>query len=224
MKWLSNSTDIYQAFIDKIKMVLVLFPLVMISIQCYCQTDSILVKLISSSNSKRELIRKGRDQIVICLRKNNIREAKLIRDYLLSDVEDSLYVAFNSGIYPLVLYWMHDYEGLIDYFVHFDSLLVVNKNKIKPNDSGLYLELAWSLPEAAKFFFRSIEKSKLSREYKEVLILDLHKRAMEVDGGDYELKNYSARVKGFKKKYPNSRLKEYVEKHILHGNSWDKLE
>ena len=89
---------------------------------------------------------------------------------------------------------MHDYIELIEYFIHFDSLAEVNKHKIKPDDSELYLNLAWSLPEAAKTIFNSIKQSNLSHEYKEVLILDLHKRAMEVDAGDYVLNDYNKRV------------------------------
>lgn len=116
---------------------------------------------------------------------------------------------------------MKDYNELINYYLRFDSLKIVNKDKIKPNDTELYMILSWSLPEAAKYMFNSINESDLSDEYKEVLILDLHKRAMEVDTGDYVLDNYNKRVKMFKKKYPESKLKDYVRKHILHGNSWD---
>jgi hypothetical protein len=83
------------------------------------------------------------------------------------------------------------------------------------------LNLSWSLPEVAKSFFNSISESDLSNEDKEVLILDLHKRAMEIDGGDYELNNYNQRVAGFGKNYPESKLKNYVEKHIKPGHSWD---
>ena len=221
MKWLYESAYIFNIFVNKIKITFSIILLIISPIQSFCQADSILNKIINSSHSKLELIKKGSDQILYCLSIKDIPGATQIRDYMLSDVEDSLYVAFDSYNYPLILYRMQDYDDLIKYYLHFDSLEVLNKHKIKPNDSELYLNLAWSLPEVAKYMFKSIKKSNLSREYKEVLILDLHKRTMEVDGGDYILRNYYERVTQFKNKYPNSRLKDYVEKHIQHGNSWD---
>jgi hypothetical protein len=180
-----------------------------------------LNELKCSNLPKPELINTGTDYILDCFSNSDMPGAMLIIDYMLSDIEDSMYVAFDSYNYRLLLYWMQEYNELISYFIRFDSLNNVNKDKIKPDDAGLYLDLAWSLPGAAKFMFDSINESALCDEYKEVLILDLHKRAMEVDGGAYELKDYLKRVKKFKKTYPESNLKEYVEKYIMHGNSWD---
>ncbi|MCJ7447720.1 MAG: hypothetical protein MUO72_08505 [Bacteroidales bacterium] len=171
-------------------------------------------EIISSSNSKSEVIRKGSEQILNRMRISDINGAKQIKDYLISNVEDSVYVVFDSFNYALILYWIQDYDGLIDYFLHFDSLEVVNREKIKPENYELYLELAWSLPEAFKFLIQPINNSSLTKEYKEVLILYLYKKASEVDEVDYKMKGYNNRVNQFRFKYPNSRLIKFVKDQI----------
>ena len=112
------------------------------------------------------------------------------------------------------MYWIQDYDELINFFLHFDSLEVVNREKIKPENYELYLELAWSLPEAFKFLIQPINNSSLTKEYKEVLILYLYKKASEVDEVDYKMKGYNNRVNQFIFKYPNSRLKKFVKDQI----------
>ena len=156
---------------------------------------------------------------------HDIDGAKKIINFLFDEVEDSVYAAFDSYNYALILYWMPDYEELIKFYLHFDSLQTVRKDKIKPRNLDLYMNLAWNLPEVASSMFRSISKSSLSHEYKEVLILDLYKWAEEVDGGDYIMKDYDKRLNQFKRKYPESRLKDFVEKHIKYGHfSWENLD
>jgi hypothetical protein len=56
---------------------------------------------------------------------------------MLNYIEDSVYAALDSFNSPLLLYSMHDYEELIKYSLHFDSLEKVNKHKIQPDDTGL---------------------------------------------------------------------------------------
>jgi len=200
---------------------LILWP-VLIPVPVSCQGDSVMAALIQSGLSKPEIIKKGTDEILKSMSDENMARARQIIDYMLSDVEDSLYAAFDLYNYRLILYWMHDYERLIGLFLNFDSLAANSRHKIKPGDSELYMSLAWSLPEAAKPMFSLINKTGLGDDCKEALILDLHKRAMEVDGGDYYLNDYSKRVSRFSKNFPESRLKKYVKKHIGRLNSWDE--
>ena len=221
MKYLYKPARLNNLYVNSIKMALI-SSLLLCPIQSFCQADSLVNEKSNSSRSKPELIKQGTDKIFECLCNNDVQGATRMIDYMLTNVEDSLYAAFDSYNFPLILYWMKDYDRLIDYFMQFDLLAEENKHKIKPNNTELYLNLAWSLPEIARRWYNYIYSSDLSHEYKEVLILDLHKRAMEVDSGDYMLKNYHKRIIRFKKKYPKSRLKDYVEKHILHGNSWDQ--
>ena len=222
MKWLLKPAYLNNIYVNSIKLALI-SSLLLFPIRGICQTVCSVNDNTDSSRSKPELIKQGTDEILDCLCNKDIQGATRMIDYMLTHVEDSIYAAFDSYNYPLILYWMKDYKRLIDYFIQFDSLAVANKHKIKPNNTELYVNLSWSLPEVAKHWYNYIYSSTLRDEYKEVLILDLHKRAMEIDGGDYMLKNYSKRVIRFKKKYPKSKLKDYVKKHILHGNSWDQV-
>jgi hypothetical protein len=198
----------------QLRIYLFIFSLAIFPICLYSQVDSIMKEIISSSNSKSEVIKKGSEQILNRMRIRDIKGAKQIKDYLISNVEDSVYVVFDSFNYPLILYWIQDYDGLIDYFLHFDSLEVVNREKIEPKNYDLYLELSWSLPEAFKFLIQPINNSSLTKEYKEVLILYLYKKASEVDEVDYKMKGYNNRVNQFIFRYPNSRLKKFVKDQI----------
>ena len=91
---------------------------------------------------------------------------------------------------------------------------MIRKDKIKLRNLVLYMNPSWSMPEAVGRMFRSISASSMGDEYKEVLILDLHKWAEEVDSGDYMIKNYDKRLNRFKNKYPESKLKDFVDQHI----------
>ena len=189
------------------------------------QADSIINALRVSRYTKPDIIKKGTEQVLNRVSARDKNGAKQIINFLLSEIEDSVYAAFDSYNYALILYWMSDYEELIKFYVRFDSLQAVREHKIKPSNLNLYLNLAWSLPEAASRMFKSIKASGLKDEYKEVLILDLHKWAEEVDSGDYLIKNYPQRINQFKYKYPESRLKDFVEKHVKPGHfHWEKLD
>jgi len=203
----------------------ILMCLISFNIPSHGQADSIINALRVSSYTKPDIIKEGTEQILNRIGTSDKNGAKQIINYLLYEVEDSVYAAFDSFNYALIMYWMHDYEDLIEFYLHFDSLQVARKHKVKPKNLELYLNLSWSLPEVASKMFNSIKASSLKDEYKEVLILDLHKWAEEIDMGDYLIKNYNKRLNQFKHKYPESKLKGFVEKYVKPGHfHWEKLE
>ena len=204
---------------------IIIILLLSINLPSLGQADSIINSLRLSGKTKPEIIKIATEQALDRLSDRDKTGTKQIIDYLLTEVEDSVYAAFDSFNYALILYWMHDYEGLIDFYLCFDSLRTARENKVKPRNLDLYMNLAWSLPEVAGRWFKSISASGLNEEYQEVLILDLHKWAEEVDAGDYMIKNYSKRLDRFKKKYPESRLIGFVENYVKPGHfHWEKMD
>jgi hypothetical protein len=181
----------------------------------FSQVDSIMTEIINSDYPKPELIKKFSQLILYGIRIRDYEEAKKVKDYLISDVEDSNYVAIDEFNYPLILYWIHDYNGLLDYFRHFDSLQIANSGKIKPNNLDLYLELAWSIPEAGAFMIDSINKSDLKNEFKEVLKLSLYRLMIDVD---YEMsyRELNFRASRFMFTHPGSEFNEYVRSQVKH--------
>jgi hypothetical protein len=193
-----------------IKSFILIILLCYLSLISFSQTDSILKILTTSGYSIPQILSKGSEQILARLEKKDRSGAKQIKDYLNSCVKNTNYVAFDTFNLPLIHYWIRDYEGLIEYFLHYDSITLADKGKIYPQNTGLYLELAWSIPEAVKPFTKLINQSGLKEEFKEVLILYLNKLAIEVD---YDT-DLHRQVQKFLKRYPKSSLKKFVLEHI----------
>lgn len=160
----------------------------------FSQVDSIMTEIINSNYTKPELINECNRLILYGIRTRDYEGTKKVKDYLISDVEDSIYVAFEESVYTLILYWIRDYEGILEYFRNFDSLKTADRGKIKPDNYILYMELGRDIYTTGAMIIDSINKSNLKNEYKEVLILSLYRQIMDFnwEGAvtDYEMTSH----------------------------------
>ena len=184
---------------------------------CIAQEDSTIAEILKSDCSTPELIAKCNELILEKIFYRDYEGAKRIKDFMISCVKDSEYVPFDEYMYPLVLYWIRDYEGLFEYFVDFDSLNKVIEKKIKPGFSEFQFSLVWSIPEEGERILDSIKKSDINSPQKKVLKLGLYRQMVDVDYG-MSFRQLNFRTNKYIITHPWSEYNVYLKEKVRYNN------
>jgi hypothetical protein len=189
--------------------------IVLIPICSFGQNDTIRNEILNNSDSKSEIISKGRRLLLDKFIEGDIQKVKEIKDYLINDVENADYVAFYPIEYWLLLYWTQEYDELTESITGFDSFKSDTFEKsIKPQDDFLF-EKVRSKTRDSKFILQIfIEDSDLEDVDKAFLSMNLNNLIADNDYRDITQDTLNILADNFLLKYPNSIYENYTRNYI----------
>ena len=104
-------------------MIKTLFSLTLIlaSTSLFGQNDSLKNEILDYSNTKTELISKGRTLLLDKFLEGDYSKVKEIKNYLINDVENDDYLVLYPAEYWMILYWTQEYKELLNSIQNLDS-------------------------------------------------------------------------------------------------------
>lgn len=181
-------------------------------------------EIMQYSESKSDLISKGRRLLTDKFLEGDLAKVKEVKDYLLKEVEDDYYIALYPGEIFMIRYWTGEYEQLVSSIIDLDQEeLARYSRKISPPRDMMYVKLIERSWENLEMLENNILDSSLDTQQKDFLLLYLN---YMVSGEplmkmDQEEVNEMANL--FMETYPESPYEEYLRNNIRYQyvpNDW----
>ena len=188
----------------------ILFPVVL-----QAQEGDIEQEIKNYSESRSQLISKGRRLLTDTFLEGNIAKVKEIKDYLLTELQNEDYVALYPGEEWLIMYWMGEYDRLQESVLYF-NMDSVNKyqRRISPGPDMLYQKLLEKSYDELVMLEDKINNSALGLPTKDFLLLHLNFML----SGDPLMKitqeEINAMADLYLETHPNSTYEYYVKNNI----------
>lgn len=167
------------------------------------------------SNSKSEIILKGRKLILKYFVASEVDQVRALKDYLINEVEDQEYAAFYPVEHWLILYWTEEYESLISAIINVDPLEIERfQRKIKPQFDLLFEDLQSTSRSSRSKLEASINRAALSESEKDFLLLHLMYISASDDYKETTQKTLNTHADEFIANNPGSEFEAYVRNYI----------
>ena len=182
--------------------------------------DSIRQEILGQSNSKLEILTKGRSYLLDNLQKGDLYKVREIKDALIHEVNNDVNEAFFPGEYSLILYWTEEYADLLDYIQTDGAKTETYRAKpmlnVLANTDQLYKNISEKSAESYDVMIHFLDEAQLTNEQKDFLELHLYwmlfgpNNATETESLD----EMNERADAFLQEYPNSQFEQYVRSNI----------
>lgn len=186
---------------------LCLFFILLAISKTFCQENSIEEQIKNYYMPKNVLILEGRNLLLKKISEQDLKAVKEIKDSLIK-LEDDDFAAFGFLEYQLILYYIEEFQELLNTIKPLDSIKISNHNyrphSIYSNYSYTYLEVLTSKSrESSHKIKQQIYNANFSAEDTDFLILNFEYLTV-----DYLRKE---KAKRFLDIYPDSRYKYYIK-------------
>ncbi|MDT0675803.1 hypothetical protein [Autumnicola musiva] len=167
------------------------------------------------SDSKSQLISRGRKLLLDTFLEGNISKVRDVKDYLLNEVEDEDYAALYPGEEWTILYWTGEYYGLISAVTDFDENNYTEyQRKVLPPQDQLYLKLLERSMDSIEFLENKILSSDINEEEKDFLLLHLNYMVSGPPLNEISQEEVNKMADLYLEKHPSGRFQEYVQNNI----------
>lgn len=184
------------------------------------QDKSIGEEILQYSNSKSDIILKGRRMLLDKFVEGDIDQVKVIKDYLCNEVEDNDYLAFYPVEYWLILYWTQEYETLATHILNFETDgMSTFKKQIKPMSMGVYEKILDKTRASKELLELEVLNSSVSEENKAFLKMHLNYIIADEDYEEIDQDMLNAMANDFLKRFPLSTYGNYTRKNIRYQMS-----
>jgi hypothetical protein len=205
---------------------LLLISLFFWSLNLSGQNDSIKSEILNYSDTKSEIISKGRRMLLDHFTEGRLDKVKELKDYLKHDVENADYAAFYPVEYWLILCWTQEYSELLESVNRFDSLEIARfQRKIKPQYDLLFEKIRGESRESEPELQTSIAASELEPHEKDFLSLYFKYLITDENYAPVTQDTLNALSDNFLKHYPESEYTGFIrEKPKLPKMVWLPLQ
>lgn len=191
---------------------LILF-LIFSSLDSVGQNDGIQNEILNYSDSKSELIVKGRRLLLDKFLVGDYEKVRELKDYLKWAVENQDYVAFYPIEYWLILHWTQEYTELIDHVVGFDTPEIAQfKRKMIPPYDLLFEKIRHQSRVSELQLQAAIYKSNMEDVEKDFLSMHLKYILADTDYPQITQDSINAVADAFLSAYPKSKYEDYTRK------------
>lgn len=193
-----------------------LFILVLLlAVPGFGQNDSIQQEILNYSESKTELISKGRRFLLEKFLGGDMEKVKQIKDYLVQEVQNEDYLALYPGEHWLILYWTGEHEELLPLLSSFgEEEMAELQKKIKPNHDMLYDKLTEKSRNSLAQLQASVLDSELKDEDYDFLLLYLKFLLTDPAEPEREQNRINQLANVFLSTYPNSKYEKVIRNNI----------
>lgn len=194
---------------------------------CLCLTavvgqtnDSIRQEILQQSNSKLEVLTKGRSYLLENLQKGDLYKVKEIKDALLKEVDNDVNEVFYAGEYSLILYWTEEYGDLLAYIQSTtDSNDKYTERRLRSmlaSTDLLYKRISEKSAESYDVMIHFLDEAKLTNVQKDFLELHLYWMLFGPNNVNETeaLAELNNRADAFLQAYPNSEYEQHVRRNI----------
>ncbi len=156
-----------------LKNVLILF-LVVLSLKGWGQNEAIQNEILNYSDSKSDMIIKGRRLLLDKFLEGDYQKVKEVKDYLKTELENEDYAALYPIEYWLILYWTQDYQELIKNMNELEAPQRANfARKIKPPYDLLFEKIRDHSLTSQLFLQTQVKHAELEQMDKDFLSMNL---------------------------------------------------
>ena len=192
-----------------------LFIALIIALPGLAQQDSIQKEIFNYSNSRPELIRKGRSLLLEKFLEEDFEKVRELKTYLLHEVQNEDYAAFYPAENWLLMYWTEEYDELLTSVINFGEQEIQEfETKIKPDPQMFFqkvrLESINSLPQLK---YR-LHLSDLSEEQKDFLLIYLNYLLSDSDFPPNGQEELNSMADEFLEKHPDSDYENFIRENI----------
>lgn len=192
-----------------------LFILIMIAYPGFAQQDSIHKEILNYSDSRPELIRKGRNFLLERFLEGDFEKVRELKSYLLNDVENKDYAAFYPVENWLLMYWTEEYDELLNSVVNFGEPEIQQfQIMIKPESDMFYPKIRLESIHALEQLKYRLHLSDLSEEEQDFLFLYLNYLLADSDFPPNGQEDLNTLADNFLSKHPGSEYETFVRENI----------
>lgn len=145
------------------------------SFQLSAQDKDLEQEILQYSESKIDIISKGRRLLTDKFLEGDLAKVKEVKDYLLNEVEDDYYTALYPAEHWMIRYWTEEYDQLVSSIVALDEDKLARYNRrISPPRDMLYVKLIERSWDNLETLEDKIVNSDLATQEKDFLLLHLN--------------------------------------------------
>lgn len=187
----------------------------LLALPCFGQNDSIQQEILNYSESRTELISKGRRFLLEKFLEGDLEKVEQVKDYLLQEVQNEDYLALYPGEHWLILYWTGEHEELLPIISSFGEQEMKEFQKmIKPNYDMLYDKLREKSRDSLAQLQAAVLNSRLKEEDHDFLLLYLKFLLTDPADPEREQSRMNELANDFLATYPGSEYEEVIRKNI----------
>ena len=181
----------------------------------YSQQDSLQQEILDYSNTKSQIISRGRGLLLDKFMERDLQKVSEVREYLVNEVQDDDYLALYPSEYWLLLYWTTDYEELLHSITNFDNEDWEKMSRqIPPTYDRLFAKLRESTLNSVDQVKNRLIAADLEPEDQDFLLLYLEYLLTNNEDVLQEQKTINSLADEFLARYPNSAYETYVRENI----------
>ncbi|TBW27580.1 hypothetical protein [Gramella sp. KN1008] len=187
----------------------------LVSVASNAQNEDLEQEIMNYSDSKSQLISKGRKLLLDSFMEENIQKVRKIKDYLVTEIEDEDYVALYPSEEWMILYWTGEYYALMDMVLEFsEEDFAEFQRKITPEKDQLYFKLVERSMAEIEELESKIIASSLEQEQKDFLILHLNYMVSGEPLNTVPQEDINEMADLYLDKYSSGKFHDYVRNNI----------